>query len=64
MSAKRKKAKLGRPPKPAGQARSVQIIFRAEPGLHKSIAKAAKEAGKPLASWIHDTLETLLRRRH
>jgi len=62
MATRRCRTKMGRPPLPEGKARSVQIIFRAEPGLHERVAAAAKQAGKPLATWIHDTLDVLLRR--
>ncbi len=62
MATERRKTKMGRPPLPEGKARSVQIIFRAEPGLYEKIAAAAKQAGKPMATWIRDTLDALLRR--
>lgn len=52
---------MGRPRLPAGEARSMKIIFRVEPDLHKRIVGAAKEAGRPMATWIRDTLEALLR---
>jgi len=52
---------MGRPRLPAGVARSVKIIFRVEPGLHERIVAAADRAGKPMATWIRDTLDSLLR---
>jgi predicted HicB family RNase H-like nuclease len=55
------KARMGRPPLPEGKARTVQIIFRAEPSLYESIAAAARREGKPVATWIRDVLATLLR---
>jgi predicted HicB family RNase H-like nuclease len=58
---KRRKSKMGRPPLPAGQARSVKVFFRAEPALYEKLAAAAKGEGKAVGTWIHDTLEALLR---
>lgn len=51
----------GRPFLPKDKARSVQLVFRVEPALHKKILKAAKREGKPLATWVRDTLTELLR---
>lgn len=56
----RRKSKMGRPPLPAGQVRSVKVFFRAEPAFYKRLVAAAKREGKAVATWIHDTLETLL----
>lgn len=58
---KRQKSKMGRPPLPAGQARSVRVFFRTEPALYEKLAATAKREGKPVATWIHDTLAQLLK---
>ncbi len=56
----RKKAtKMGRPCFPAGKAKSEQIVIRVEPALYKNMVKASKRAGKPLATWIRETLAEL-----
>lgn len=62
MSTPRKqRAQVGRPRLPADEVRSVKILFRVEPGLHERIVEAADRAGKPMATWIRETLEALLR---
>ena len=58
---KRKRKGPGRPFLPEGKAKSVQLVFRVEPALHKKIQKAAKREAKPLAAWVRDTLAELLR---
>jgi len=51
---------MGRPPFPAGKAKSRRVFFRAEPALYEKLAVAAERQGKPVATWIHDMLEVLL----
>ena len=46
---------------PKHKAKSRKVFFRAEPPFYAKLEAAAKQAGKPLATWIHDTLEDLLR---
>jgi predicted HicB family RNase H-like nuclease len=60
MKRSRAKSRMGRPPFPAGQAKSRKVFFRAEPGLYEKLAAAAERQGKPVSTWIHDTLEVLL----
>ena len=57
---KKKPTCVGRPRFPEGQAKSEQIVFRAEPGLCEKMRAAAKRENKPLAPWIRDTLKALL----
>jgi predicted HicB family RNase H-like nuclease len=45
---------------PASQAKSRKVFFRAEPPFYAKLEAAAQQAGKPVATWIHDTLEALL----
>ncbi len=54
------KSRMGRPPMPEGQAKNRKVFFRAEPGFYAKLEAAAKQAGKPVATWIHDTLKVLL----
>lgn len=61
MSKRKKKAtKMGRRPKPEGEARSIQLTFRVKPALCEKIERAAKRDGKTLAAWVRDKLEALL----
>lgn len=61
MRKKRKrKPGAGRKPLPEGQAKSRKVFFRAEPPFYDRLKAAADRTGKPLATWIHDTLEALL----
>jgi predicted HicB family RNase H-like nuclease len=61
MKKKRKrKPGGGRKPLPEGQAKSRKVFFRAEPPFYAKLETAAKQAGKPVATWIHDTLESFL----
>lgn len=46
---------------PEGQAKSCKVFFRAEPPFYAKIEAAAQQAGKPVATWIHDTLAQLLK---
>jgi len=65
MTKKTKKRKRkpggGRKPLPEGQAKSRKVFFRAEPPFYAKLKAAAQQAGKPIATWIHDTLAELLR---
>lgn len=58
---KMKPCRMGRPPLPKGQRKSVQLVFRVDPALHKRILKAAKREGKPLAAWVRATLTESVR---
>ena len=40
--------------------KSVKVFFRATPSFHKTLQNAARQEGKPLATYISDTLEELL----
>jgi hypothetical protein len=51
----------GRKPLPEGQAKSVKVFFRAEPPFYAELEAAAKQAGKPVATWIHDVLMQVLK---
>jgi hypothetical protein len=51
----------GRKPLPEGQAKTCKVFFRAEPPFYAKLEAAAKQAGKPVATWIHDTLVQLLK---
>jgi len=60
--AKKKKRKPGpgRNPLPKDVALSRKVFFRVEPPFYAKLEAAAKRAGKPLATWIHNTLAELL----
>jgi len=60
MRRTKSKSRMGRPPFPVGQAKSRKVFFRAEPVLYEKMTVAAKRDGKPVATWIHDTLKALV----
>ncbi len=57
---KQKRTGPGRPCLSKAKKKSVQIVFRVKPALHRKILKAAKNQGKPMAKWVRDTLEEIL----
>ena len=54
------KSQMGRPVLPANVVRSRKVFFRAEPGLYKKLAAAARHQRKPVGTWIRDALTQLL----
>jgi len=56
----KRKSPAGRKPLPEDRAKSRKVFFRAEPPFYARLEAAAQRAGKPLATWIHDTLEAFL----
>jgi predicted HicB family RNase H-like nuclease len=61
MGKPKKKTQMGRPCFPAGKAKTKPVLVRLTPGLHKAMSEAAERKGKPLATWIRDTLAQLLK---
>ena len=59
---KTKKKRMGRPPLPESERRSVKVFFRATPAFHKALLRAAKQEGKPLATWITETLVGIIKK--
>jgi hypothetical protein len=51
-----KKAKVGRPPMPKGEAKDVVLQSRVQPGERDKYRKAAKAAGQDLSAWVRETL--------
>jgi predicted HicB family RNase H-like nuclease len=58
---KQKTSRMGRPRFPAGKAKTKPVLVRLTPAWHKVITEAARREGKPLATWIRDTLTEILR---
>jgi predicted HicB family RNase H-like nuclease len=56
----KQKTRMGRPRFPKGKAKSAQHLIRFEPALYEKMQAAARREGKPLATWIRDTLKTVL----
>ncbi len=52
-----RKKKMGRPPIPKAQRKSVRLSFRVTTALQKAVSKAAKREGKAVGSFINDILE-------
>ena len=51
-----KKAKIGRPALPRGEARDVVFTLRLSEAERDAIAAAAKQAGKPPTQWACELL--------
>jgi len=52
MRAKKKKAKMGRPPKPASEKQSARVMARFTPAEYARLAVDAKKAGMPIATYL------------
>jgi len=55
-----KKKRMGRPPLPKSQLKSMRMSFRVTPALRKALLDAAKREGVPVGRYITDTLKTRL----
>lgn len=54
--ARKKKATMGRPPLPEGEARDVVFTLRLNGAERDAIAAAANRDGKPPTLWARETL--------
>jgi predicted HicB family RNase H-like nuclease len=55
-----RKKRMGRPPLPKAERRSVKVSFRVTATLHKAVVEAAKREGKSVGKFITDGLVTLV----
>jgi predicted HicB family RNase H-like nuclease len=51
---KKKTSRMGRPPKPKGTVKDVQIVIRLTPAFNKALFAAAAAAGKSVAGYVRD----------
>jgi predicted HicB family RNase H-like nuclease len=56
-----KKAKVGRPPLPKGEAKAIVLQSRVQPSEKAAYQKAAKSAGVDLSTWIRQTLNEAIK---
>jgi predicted HicB family RNase H-like nuclease len=56
----KKRSRMGRPPLPKAQCKSIRIAFRVTPGLNRALVRAAKREGKPLGRYISEALQAML----
>lgn len=49
-----KPTKMGRPPFPEAKRRTKCVLVRLTPAMHKTLSKAAKREGLPLATWMRE----------
>jgi predicted HicB family RNase H-like nuclease len=56
-----KKAKVGRPPLPKGEAKAIVLQSRVQPTEKANYQKAAKAAGVDLSTWIRQTLNQAIK---
>lgn len=55
-----KKAKVGRPKMPKGQAKGRIVPVRFDPEAIKAVETAAKAKGQTVSEWIRSTLEAAI----
>jgi transposase-like protein len=55
---KKRKPRMGRPPKPEGTARTGVFAFKLSEEERAAIVAAAERAGKPVTQWARETLLT------
>ena len=51
-----KKAKVGRPRMPKGEAKAIVLQSRVQPAEREKYQKAARAAGVDLSTWVRQTL--------
>ena len=51
-----KKAKVGRPKMPKGEAKTIVLQSRVQESEKKAYQNAAKSEGKDLSTWVRETL--------
>ena len=51
-----RKAKVGRPKLPKGEAKAIVLQSRVQPSEKAAYQKAAKSEGKDLSTWVRETL--------
>ena len=56
-----KKAKVGRPKMPKGEAKAIVLQSRVQPAEKAAYQKAAKSAGIDLSTWIRQTLNEAIK---
>jgi predicted HicB family RNase H-like nuclease len=56
-----KKAKVGRPKMPKGEAKGRIVPVRFNPDAIKAVEMAAKAKGQTVSEWIRSTLEAAIR---
>jgi len=56
----KRKKRMGRPPLPKAERRSVKVSFRATAALHKAVVEAAEREGKSVGKYITDALVNLV----
>jgi len=61
MKKVKRKSRMGRPPLAKDEAKTRKVFFRVEPPFYVKIEAAASAAGKPVSTWIRDTVADLLR---
>jgi predicted HicB family RNase H-like nuclease len=56
-----KRKRMGRPPLPKAERKSVRLSFRVTAAMYKAVAEAAKQEGKSVGRFVNETLETRLK---
>jgi predicted HicB family RNase H-like nuclease len=56
-----RKAKVGRPKLPKGEAKGIVLQSRVQPAEKAAFQRAARCAGKDLSTWVRETLNAALK---
>jgi predicted HicB family RNase H-like nuclease len=56
----KRKKRMGRPPIPKHQRKSVRLSFRVTAALHKSLVETAEREGKSVGKYISDILANVV----
>lgn len=57
-----KKAKVGRPKMPKGEAKAIVLQSRVQPAEKAAYQRAARAEGKDLSTWVRDKLNAAITR--
>ncbi len=58
---KSKKSRMGRPPLPEAERKSMYIVLRVTPAFNRALLKAAKREHKSLTEYLNKVLEASLK---
>ena len=56
-----RRKKMGRPPIPKNERKSVRLSFRMTAALHRAVSRAAKQQGKSVGGYINDIVENAVK---
>lgn len=60
MKSRRTRAKMGRPPKPAGEVRSALVKLRVTEAEKRAMEAEAERAGQDVSAWLRSLAEAAI----